>query len=377
MTGSAAVLYPGDLNTDEAVNILDGVMLARTVGEDDTLELTAQGKRNADVDLSGFVGVDDLYLLINQLAGYVPKAQPVMIPDTTTSTTTTTTTTTSTTTTATTTTTTTTTTFTTTSSAATTTTTTAPLPSAPELTVDNRKLPLEVPLSALSVFGTPNETLTVPFQSCNMTFAIYADQPEQTMIGIAADGIIVGYYIFGGSFTAPDGYSTVEYIDTNSKGTGKLYALLTVKDGYSIRFGYMKDRSDFSVMSKLNYYGVNGIRAANGLSPLIWDENMAKVALAHSKDMADYNYFEHNSRDGSKFSARFTAAGIDWQRCAENIDCGYTDPFGSLNGWFTSESGHRKNILSAEYTHIGIGFAYNADSRYGYYGTQDFYKGWD
>ena len=107
------------------------------------------------------------------------------------------------------------------------------------------------------------------------------------------------------------------------------------------------------------------------------DQVLGKISSDVFREMAEMDYFDHKSSDGSKFSARLTAAGIDWQKCAENIDCGYTDPFGALNGWYNSESGHRNNILSDTYTNIGIGFAYGANSYYGYYGTQDFYKGWD
>ncbi len=381
---AAQYIYPGDLNTDLNVDVLDAVMLARTVGDDPELHLSDEAKRNGDIDFNGVVEANDLSHLMRQLAGYEPLSEPIKIqPETTKPPATTTTSSASETTTATTSTTTVTSAaatsaITTTSTEITTTTTASTQPyTAPELVIDGKTLPLEVSLSVLTGGNAPDELLTVQYQSCNITYAVYAGDAAHTLIGIAADDKIIGYYAFGLQYTAPEGYDVVEYVDTHSAGSGKLYAILAVKNGYSIRFNNVNDRTNLTVMGKLNYYGVNGIRAINGLTPYKWDEELAKVALGHSREMAEMDYFDHKSSDGSKFSARLTAAGIDWQKCAENIDCGYTDPFGALNGWYNSESGHRNNILSDTYTNIGIGFAYGANSYYGYYGTQDFYKGWD
>jgi len=372
--GEAVRITPGDINVDNEINVRDGVMLARSCAEDDTLEITALGKRNADINRDGNVKADDLSLLIRQLAERVPFSDPYddESVETTVTEATATTTTTSTTVTFT-----ETTTVSTEDTTTTVTVTTPPVISdSPVLTVDDRTLPLDVSLSKLTGDQAPDELLTVQYKTCNMTFAIYADDPAHTLIGISANDLLIGYYAIGARYTAPEGYKTVEYIDKNSAGSGELYAILVLKDGYSIKFGDVADQNNYSVLSKLNYYGVNGVRALNGLPGYIWDEELAKVALAHSREMADNDFFEHNSLDGTKFSARLLNAGIDWSVCAENIDCGYNDPFAALNGWYNSESGHRKNILSEKYTNFGVGFAYNPDSYYGYYGTQDFYKGW-
>lgn len=362
---AAVKIYPGDLTLDSAVDIKDGVMLARVCAEDTSLEITDKSKLNADVDRNGTVSFHDLTHLLRQLAGFLPMPQPIKYPEETTAETTAATTTL------------TETTVTTTETTVTDETSTTPGQSgSSDLTVDSRAYPLDVSMSVLTGAKEPNEMLTVQYQSCNMTFAVYSDDPANTLIAISANDLLIGYYAFGSTYTAPEGYQIVEYIDKQTEGEGTLYAVLVIKNGYSIRFNYVADKNNFSVLSKLNYYGVNGIRAINGLPPYQWDEELAKVALAHSREMADHDFFEHNSLDGSKFSARLTNAGIDWSGCAENIDCGYTDPFAALNGWYNSESGHRKNLLNPGFEYIGVGFAYNADSHYGYYGTQDFYKGW-
>ena len=245
-----------------------------------------------------------------------------------------------------------------------------------ELRADGQVYPLNVPLSSMTEASKPTELLSLQYKNANMNFAVYAEQPAKTRIVIAADGTVVGYYLFGSDFQIPDDCSSVDYIDNHPQGTGKTYARLIMKDGYTIRFASVADKSDFSPLAKLNFYATNGIRAVNGLKVLKWDAYAAKASLSHSEEMAKLNYFDHSSYDGTKFSARLESFGADWSACAENIDCGYTDPFSALNGWYNSLSGHRENILSSKYTNMGVGFAYGENSDYQYYGTQDFYKGW-
>ena len=111
---------------------------------------------------------------------------------------------------------------------------------------------------------------------------------------------------------------------------------------------------------------VNEIRAQNGLSALTHDSELSKVARIKSQDMKDKNYFSHNSPNyGSPFDMMKTF-GISYRSAAENIAKGQTSPEAVVNAWMNS-AGHRKNILGASYTHIGVGYVAN-----GNYWTQMF-----
>jgi uncharacterized protein YkwD len=71
--------------------------------------------------------------------------------------------------------------------------------------------------------------------------------------------------------------------------------------------------------------------------------------------MHDNNYFSHTSPTfGSTFSLLKTH-GISYRAAGENIAMGYTTPEAVMNGWMNS-SGHRANILSANFTLIGVGY---------------------
>ncbi|MBU3804301.1 MAG: serine protease [Candidatus Cellulosilyticum pullistercoris] len=106
---------------------------------------------------------------------------------------------------------------------------------------------------------------------------------------------------------------------------------------------------------------VNEERAKNGLSALQMDESVREVARVKSSDMSKNNYFSHTSPTYGTPFEMLKSYGISYKSAGENIAQGYTSPEAVVNGWMNS-SGHRANILNANYTHIGIG--YEADGNY-------------
>ncbi|MEK8130513.1 CAP domain-containing protein [Paenibacillus filicis] len=104
---------------------------------------------------------------------------------------------------------------------------------------------------------------------------------------------------------------------------------------------------------------VNAERAKAGLSPLTSDPALANMALDKAKDMYNLNYFDHNSPTyGSPFDM-MKKYGIQYSYAGENIAKGQRDPQEVMNAWMNS-AGHRQNILSPNYTKIGVAF-YNGE----------------
>ena len=98
----------------------------------------------------------------------------------------------------------------------------------------------------------------------------------------------------------------------------------------------------------------NQERAKNGVPALKLDVELSKVAREKSRDMQAKGYFDHNSPTyGSPFDM-MKKFGISYRSAGENIAMGQQSPQEVVNAWMNSE-GHRKNILNANYTHIGIG----------------------
>jgi uncharacterized YkwD family protein len=98
----------------------------------------------------------------------------------------------------------------------------------------------------------------------------------------------------------------------------------------------------------------NQERAKNGLKPLALDTELSKVAREKSRDMQSKGYFSHTSPTyGSPFDM-MKKFGITYRSAGENIAMGQRTPEEVVKAWMNSE-GHRKNILGANYTHIGVG----------------------
>lgn len=101
---------------------------------------------------------------------------------------------------------------------------------------------------------------------------------------------------------------------------------------------------------------VNVERAKQGLQELKYDWELARVARYKSEDMRDNNYFSHTSPVyGSPFDM-MKNFGINYKSAGENIAKGQTTPEQVVKAWMNS-SGHRANILSSKFTHIGVGYA--------------------
>ena len=121
-----------------------------------------------------------------------------------------------------------------------------------------------------------------------------------------------------------------------------------------------------------------------------WDDELAKLARAHSEDMAKRKYFKHVNPEGMTPMKRAEAAGYRvCQLMGENIyqnnlysrvitekkrttyDWNTMDQIAAttLKGWMQSE-GHRQNILEKNYTREGIGVAIDQEDDGKVYITQ-------
>ncbi len=104
-----------------------------------------------------------------------------------------------------------------------------------------------------------------------------------------------------------------------------------------------------SLMSDL----VNEDRRRFGLSPLKPDVNLARIARAHSRDMAVHGYFGHVSPLEGPLERRLRTAGYRAVWCGENI--AEADSISGAEADLMRSPGHRANILSVAATRLGIG----------------------
>ncbi|MEG1254597.1 CAP domain-containing protein [Clostridium sp.] len=137
------------------------------------------------------------------------------------------------------------------------------------------------------------------------------------------------------------------------------------------------NQGDFSSqVEQLIFNKVNEERARAGVAQLSYSGLMEKYARIKSKDMGDRNYFDHKNPEGQLITTQMANDGVSYRAWGENI--AYIGGVSDLNAlanqfmtnWMNSQ-GHRENILSTNFTSIGVG-VYKSGDRY--YATQEFYK---
>ena len=102
---------------------------------------------------------------------------------------------------------------------------------------------------------------------------------------------------------------------------------------------------------------VNKYRTFQGLDPLEFDGEVLVVARAHSRRMADEQFFSHTDGAGKTVRERLEQARIRWRSVGENIASskGYFNPVAAaIHGWLGSQ-GHRRNILAPGFRSAAVG----------------------
>lgn len=106
---------------------------------------------------------------------------------------------------------------------------------------------------------------------------------------------------------------------------------------------------------------VNAERNANGLPSLKLDEDLCAAANVRAKEISQL--FDHQRPDDRICFTVLDDFGIVYWYGGENIAYGYPTPEYVMYGWMNS-SGHRANILSGNFTSIGVGLYDNGGSKY-------------
>ncbi|WP_326910792.1 CAP domain-containing protein [Sedimentibacter sp. MB31-C6] len=127
------------------------------------------------------------------------------------------------------------------------------------------------------------------------------------------------------------------------------------------------ESKDSTISSSLEYEQkvvelVNVERQKAGLSALTLDTSISNVARTKSKDMANNNYFAHQSPTYGSAGDMLRQFGISWSAWGENIAYGQKTPEIVVDAWMNSP-GHRANILSSNFNKIGVGYVTNSNGR--------------
>lgn len=83
---------------------------------------------------------------------------------------------------------------------------------------------------------------------------------------------------------------------------------------------------------------------------------LTQIARQHSQEMACLDYFGHTSPTQGSVEERISTTGYEFAAIGEIIASGYESPEEVVSAWLSS-TGHRENLLSSDFVHIGVGYA--------------------
>ncbi len=105
----------------------------------------------------------------------------------------------------------------------------------------------------------------------------------------------------------------------------------------------------------------NAARVRNGKRAVEEFPALAQTARKHSADMAKRHYFSHDTPEGKSPFDRMKADHHRYVRAGENLAYGQFNSIfaheGLLNSW-----DHRENLLMPQYTHLGVGVAFDEEN---------------
>jgi uncharacterized protein YkwD len=130
---------------------------------------------------------------------------------------------------------------------------------------------------------------------------------------------------------------------------------------------------------ELEFLGlINDYREQNGLRPVILSDTLAVAAERHSKDMADYSFFAHDTVKSAYYKPGFEPwdrmgqEGYDYNTAkGENLAVGYETAEEAMQAWKNSPA-HNAAMLNGNYRVMGVARINAPRSVHGWYWTTDF-----
>ena len=127
-----------------------------------------------------------------------------------------------------------------------------------------------------------------------------------------------------------------------------------------------------ALLAQINRARASARRCGNqdfaAAGPLGWNETLGSTAEAHSRAMANANFFSHLSADGRTPEDRAELAGYAGTRVGENIAAALPTPRKVLEGWLGSP-GHCANLMNPQFSEFGGAYAVDPQSDAGIYWT--------
>lgn len=129
----------------------------------------------------------------------------------------------------------------------------------------------------------------------------------------------------------------------------------TLKQPVSAAFEAHYTTASVSAQEQIAGNLLNSDRMRYGLPPLTLSPELSRLARIKSEEMRDLHYFSHTSPTYGDVRQMLTTFGYPYQGAVENI--AHHATVEKSQAALISSPGHRRNMLSKAYTHVGIGIA--------------------
>lgn len=159
----------------------------------------------------------------------------------------------------------------------------------------------------------------------------------------------------------------------NSEETDIPYASEDVNSDYNLLARAQINTVTYSAYANEVLRLVNIERTNVGVAPLVLDEALCNAANMRAIEMDCTGVFGHKRPNDHSCFEVYDICNVEWQNaCGENIAAGQATPEEVMNSWLGS-AGHKANILSPEYTKMGLGYSVGlSNGQYRGYWAQEF-----
>lgn len=117
-----------------------------------------------------------------------------------------------------------------------------------------------------------------------------------------------------------------------------------------------------SMSDQLLLSDTNQQRQSGGISSLHENPSLDAAAQSKAQDMANRDYWSHDTPDGSPPWVFVTDQHYSYQKLGENLAAGFDNEQATINGWMASPL-HKENMLDPSFSEVGFGTARSADYR--------------
>ncbi len=130
--------------------------------------------------------------------------------------------------------------------------------------------------------------------------------------------------------------------------------ILTIGDKKSIHPDVDQQKGMVTAVNRIRTEGCYcGRKYMSPVQNVDWSTTLYKSALNQAKEMNDYNFFAHYSKDGLDIGERLKKVGYDWMVAGENLGEGQESFNEVLFDWLKSYS-HCTMLMHPKVTEMGV-----------------------